>query len=162
MSDPQSTGEIMIALLRSIDGSLKLLANELRARTANAGATDRDLDGKYGNPEVRLKVRDWTGAPMRGRRMSECPPEFLDMLAETLNYLGGKEEREGATYNGKLTAPYTFQNAARARGWAKRMREGKVAPPEPETASSFGMANSDSTGFGDSGFEEESDADVAI
>ena len=161
-AEPQSTGEIMIALLKSIDASLKVLATAVRAKATKTAAGDRDLDGKYGNPQVRLTVRDWTGEPMKGRRFSECPPEFLDILAETFDWLGDKEEREGTTYNGKPTAQYKRQDAARARGWAKRIREGKVVlPPAPEP-STFGQED-DTVPFGqDEGFVEETEQDVTI
>lgn len=157
----QSTGEIMIALLRSIDASLKVIAGSVKARAAKTVATDRDLAGQYGDPQVRLTVRDWTGPSMKGRRMSECPPEFLDLLAETLDYIGDKEEREGKTYNDKPTAPYKRQDAARARGWAQRMRSGRMPVPQVEAAPTSVLDES-ALGFAESGFEEASDDDVNI
>jgi hypothetical protein len=124
-----------IAVLRSIDASLKRLVAIAEKRqggsaTAGAVAPDRDLDSKYGNPVVRLSPRDWTGEPCKGLKFSECPADFLDMLAETLEYFAGKSEREGATTtNGKPKADFERKDAARARGWAQRVRSGKVTPP---------------------------------
>lgn len=166
-TEPQTTGEIMIALLKSIDASLKVLATAVRAKATKSVATARDLDGRYGNPKVRLKVRDWTGPDMKGRLFSECPAEFLDLLAETFDWLGDKEEREGTTYNDKPTAPYKRQDAARARGWAQRIRSGAHTPPPPPPTSVLGAsglgAEDDTAPFGeDEGFIEETEQDLAI
>lgn len=126
-------------LLRSIDASLKTLVRQ-HGTSAPSGApvaSDADLDGQYGNPEVRAKdPRDWTGEPMKGRRFSECPPDYLDMLAERFDFFGSKEEDP-------KKAGYSRKDAARARGWAKRMREGRV----PVMAGAAAASASD--GWGD-------------
>ncbi len=117
------------ALLRGILVALRDRVTPMEA--SSSVASDRDLDDpKRGNPKVRLNPRDWRGASMKGRQFSECPPEFLDLLAETLDYFAGKEETEGKTHNGTLVAPWTRKDAARARGWAKRMRDGKHHRPQ--------------------------------
>lgn len=111
-----------LALLRSIDASLKTLIRMQASTTGPSAsvASDADLDGQYGNPEVRAKdPRDWTGEPMKGRRFSECPPDYLDMIADRFDYFASKEEDP-------KKAGYSRKDAARARGWAKRIREGKV------------------------------------
>lgn len=134
-------------LLVSIDASLKVIAAGVRARQAAAPkplASDRDLDGSHGNPEVKFQPRDWSGEPCKGRRMSECPPAFLDMLAETLDYFAHKaEETNEQTTGGKPVAGYKRADAARARGWAKRIRDGKHVP----------AASAATPGTGDSGWE---------
>jgi hypothetical protein len=118
-----------VDILRSIDGSLKQLV-KLLSKTAPAEiADDRDLDSKWGNPEVKFTPRDWTGLNMKGRRMSECPAEFLDLLAQTFDYFAKKAEDTDEQYNGKPVAPYKRRDAARARGWAKRARDGKAPVP---------------------------------
>lgn len=118
-------------LLKSIDASLKIIAASAKARLATAPkplASDRDLDGSHGNPEIKFMPRDWSGENCKGRPMSECPAAFLDMLAETLDYFAQKAEESDEKYNGKPVAPYKRADAARARGWAKRIRDGKVTP----------------------------------
>src|SRR5262245_48384247 len=45
-------------------------------------ASDADLDSARGDPEVRFIPKRWSGADMKGKRFSECEPEFLDMLAD--------------------------------------------------------------------------------
>lgn len=118
-----------VILLRSIDASLKELVGIARAKrggTSGGGvASDRDLDGKYGDPEVKFNPRDWQGDSCKGLRMSQCPAEFLDLLAETFDYFAGKAEQTNELHNGKPVAPYKRKDAERARGWAARVRSGK-------------------------------------
>lgn len=127
-----------LELLASIDASLK----QLLARASTGGgasgpvANDRDLDSQYGNPEVRMKdPRDWTGPTMRGRKFSECPPDYLDMIADRFDYFAAKADEAGEKLeNGQPASKYKRVDAARARGWAKRIREGRhvqVSAPEP-------------------------------
>src|SRR5262245_6364043 len=115
-----------LALLRSIDATLKqLLALSKVARPAEI-ASDSDLDSQWGDPEIKQKdPRDWTGPTMKGRRFSQCSSEYLELLAKRLDFFADKAEAEGATTNsGKPVAPYNRRDAARARGWAKRIRDG--------------------------------------
>lgn len=133
-----ATGEDALVVLRSIDATLKAMLELAQQRTAQARAaspkpvaSDRDLDGKYGDPELKFNPRDWTGAPCKGRHFSECPPELLDMVADTFDYFARKsEETNERTNGGKPVAEYKRADAARARGWAKRMREGKHQAPQ--------------------------------
>lgn len=117
-----------IELLKSIDASLRALVKQ-GAVAHKEIADDRDLDGQYGNPQVKFNPRDWTGPSMTGREMSECPADFLEMLAGTFDYFAMKaEEADEKTTAGKPVAPYKRKDAARARGWAKRIRDGKHTP----------------------------------
>jgi hypothetical protein len=136
-------------LLRSIDASLKQIVKCLQKTAPKAIASDRDLDGKYGDPVLKFSPRDWTGAPFKGAKFSQCPPDLLDMVAETLDYFGQKaEEANELTSGGKSVAEFKRADAARARGWAKRMRDGMVpvsaAAGFDEPASQWA---DDSTGF---------------
>jgi hypothetical protein len=112
----------VVKLLRSIDASLKQLARGTAA--GPVVADDRDLDGKYGDPVVRFNPRDWLGESFKGRQFSECPAEFLDQLAQAFDYFAKKAEDSNEQYNGKPVAPFKRLDAARARGWAKRNRNG--------------------------------------
>lgn len=136
-SDPEA-----IRLLRSIDASLQHLVALMEGGrgpvASSAGghaiASDRDLDGQYGDPEVRKDPRDWKGVTMKGRRMSECPPDFLDLLAGFFDWAAGQaDSKKETTSSGKPVGDFRRADAARARGWAKRIREGKVhqAPAGP-------------------------------
>lgn len=120
------TAKMVMEYLRSIDASLKALVARggasLEAATSFV-VSDADLDGKYGDPEVKAKdPRDWTGPTMRGRRFSECPAEYLDMVAERLDYFCSTNT--GATEDDQKKLKYQRLDAARARGWAKRIRAG--------------------------------------
>lgn len=98
-------------------------------------ASERDLRGQYGDPEVRADPRDWSGPSQKGRRLSECPADFLDMYAEMKDYFARKAEEEGrVTAKGKPASFYERLDASRARGWAKLMRDGKHTPPAPVAA----------------------------
>ncbi len=120
-------------LLKSIDASLKaLVARQAPASGAPASvptvASDRDLDSQWGDPVVKAKdPRDWTGAPQQGKKFSECPAEYLDMVADRLDYF--TSQNAGATEEDQKKLKYQKLDAARARGWAARIRAGKVAPP---------------------------------
>lgn len=139
-----AAGEDALVILKLIDAKLgaivALLAGGGVSTTgaAQAGpttASDADLDGQYGDPEVKAKSpRDWTGPSMQGRTFSQCPPEYLDQVAARLDYFA---EQNGASEDAdtRKKATYNRKDAARARGWAARIRAGVVtqAPmPEPE------------------------------
>ena len=108
-----------LALLRSIDQSLRILA---KREPAAASGPRLDLDGPYGNPTIKAKdPRDWGGDPMTGRKFSECPPEYLDLLADRYDYFATKAEEP-------QKQKYAELDAARARGWAARLRSGWATP----------------------------------
>lgn len=118
--------EEALALLRSIDASLKQLVKQARAEAGGTIASDRDLDGKYGDPELKVMPRDWTGPSYKGRRLSECPAALLDLAAEMFEYFARQaDEKNERTNAGKPVGDYRRADAARARGWAKRIRDGK-------------------------------------
>lgn len=130
--------EESLALLRRIATAVETLAKGASPGGIGDVASDRDLDGQYGDPELRFKPRDWTGPNYKGRRFSQCPPELLDMVADTLEWAAGKaEEANETTASGKPVAPYKRKDAARARGWAQRMRSGSHAPAEPPSDPDF-------------------------
>lgn len=122
-----------IELLRSIDATLKALVDivqplimQARAAQPKVIASDRDLDGKWGDPVLKFNPRDWTGPSFKNRRLSECPPALLDMVAETFEYFARQSDANNErTDAGKRVSDYKRADAARARGWAKRIREGK-------------------------------------
>lgn len=127
--------------LQSIDANLKLLvelALDIDAR-GKPKAMKVDLDSQHGDPIVKAKdPRDWTGDPMIGRKFSECPPEYLDMVADRLDYFASREE-DAKKKN------YNLLDAARARGWAARIRAGYKPPAQPDTTA--GMVKEDEVAF---------------
>ena len=115
-------------LLREIHAMLTLLTRGgvvVSGATAHAFpsiAPDADLDGQWGDPIVKAKSpRDWSGDQMTGRKFSECPPEYLDLLAARFDFFNTKETDE-------KKRGYNMRDAARARGWAARLRAGWKPP----------------------------------
>ena len=127
MADPRTA----LQVLESIDASLKQLVRLMAVAAPAKVADDKDLDGQYGDPEVKFDPRDWTGGSCKGFHFSECPAEFLDLIAETFDYFASQAEAKGeTTTSGKPVAPYKRLDAARARGWAKRIRAGYKVPAQ--------------------------------
>lgn len=127
MADTPSAKALeVIDILRSMDASLKALLALQRGTTPPQVASDSDLDGQWGDPLIKAKdPRDWTGPTQIGKSMSECPAEYLDLVASRLDFFAEKAEAEGTlTTSGKPVAPYNRRDAARARGWAARVRHG--------------------------------------
>lgn len=100
-------------------------------------ASDADLDGQHGNPEVRYdpKEKHWSGASYVGRRFSQCPADYLDAMAKSLEASAwgldkGAEEDPTDAEAKRKKARYKRIDAARAKGWAARVRAGRgEAPP---------------------------------
>ena len=127
-----SATEQTLELLRSIDASLKALVAQKRAEAPKAIASERDRLGKYGDPTLRFSPRDWTGANFKGRHFSECPPDLLDLVAETFDWFASQAEaKHEMTDKGKPVAEFRRTDAARARGWAKAIREGRHIQTTP-------------------------------
>jgi hypothetical protein len=111
----------VLAELRTITSVLRMILVALKPESA--GAPDALLSGPHGDPIVKAKdPRDWTGEPMQGRQFSECPPEYLDMLAERYDYFASKETDD-------KKQKYNLLDARRARAWAQRLRDGWTSPP---------------------------------
>lgn len=99
-------------------------------------ADDADLDGKYGNPEVRFTLKGWED--MVGRKFSECPSEFLEEYAKFLINLAKKNAKDPVK---SKYAGWNAKDAARAKGWAFRNKgKDKGDPfedPDPEASAPF-------------------------
>lgn len=115
--------QLVLAEMRKQTALLeRILAAVSGGQTAAPSVPDRILDGPHGDPDVRQKdPRDWAGDTMKGKRFSECPADYLDLLAERYDYFAGRETDE-------KKAGYNRLDAQRARGWAARLRGGWVAP----------------------------------
>lgn len=138
MSDDNTPADLtdvynILVDLHDIMAELLALSKSKRQTPAATVAPEVDLDGQYGNPKVRFLPKDWTGDDYRQRPFSDCPSEFLDLMAKAYDYFAGKDEQSNAlTTGGKPKAPYTRLDAARARGWAARNRNKPVAAKEFE------------------------------
>lgn len=156
-----------LALLRSIDSRLESIATLIaaamavgltkgapgsapavaaRMATPAAIASDADLDGQYGNPQVKFKPRDWSGPEMKGRKFSDCPAEFLELYAQSLDWSAGQaDQKQETTSSGKPVSYYKRMDAARARGWARRNQGRPAAAPPPFASVVDGPAFEDDT-----------------
>ena len=77
-----------------------------------------DLDHpKHGNPNAPFDPRSWKGATFKGRPFSQCPADYLEELAKALEMMGASETDEAKRH-------WKAIDAARARGWAERIRSG--------------------------------------
>lgn len=148
MSDP-----VIMARLAAIEARLAALegggarSNGAGSSSGGAVATDYEMSGPKGDPVLKKHPPRWDGPPGEfvGKRYSQCSPEILDVVA---GFLDWKAEKEAAEPGKEKYAGYSRKDAARARGWAARLRAGWTAPPEP--ASSFASGNGDQAGFGSS------------
>jgi len=139
-----------IRLLTSIDKKLDALIALIAAKGASVApavqpgspasrpASEYEMTGEYGDPVVKMKdPKNWTGPTMQGRKFSECPPEYLDMVADRLEYFAMKSaETNELANNGKPKADYQALDARRSRGWAARLRAG-WKPPADATPSGW-------------------------
>jgi hypothetical protein len=145
----------VLKTLRSIDATLKAMLEIRRGAatqvpdTRRAGgqgttspgavASDRDLDSKWGDPVIKAMPKAWKGKSFKGQPMSRCPAELLDGLAEMYDWFANKAEKNHeVSPRGKPIADYKRLDAARARGWAKRIRAGKVAPATDSASTASG------------------------
>lgn len=138
-------GEQILAELATINAKLdRLLAGGAsRGESNDDVAPISELDSDKGDREVRKDPPRWSGEPIAPRRMSLCPPEYLDVVAEFYKWKADKDEAKAQTLDGKERedklkyASYDRKDAARARGWAKRMRDGWKSPEAQEPADDF-------------------------
>jgi hypothetical protein len=137
--------EIRDALRELVALSKQRLSRTTNGTGGGAVASDSDLDGKYGDPEVKAKdPRDWNGPQMKGRKFSQCPPEYLDLIADRFDYFAARDDKENARDDkGNPKSKYARRDAARARGWAARMRAGTHKAPPVEESAGWTVAGDD-------------------
>jgi len=81
-----------------------------------------DLYTRYGDPTVLFMPKGWAGEDCKGRRYSECPPEFLDHLAGALRSMSERAPKDGKDFRDK-----NRREAAMARTWARVLRRRAAA-----------------------------------
>ena len=92
---------------------------------AGAVAPVSQLQGQYGDPEIgRIPPSRWSGPSYEKWRASECPPDFLDVYADFLDWKAdnprpGKEQ----------FARFDRERAGKCRRWAIEIREGRYKQP---------------------------------
>ncbi len=128
--------EETIALLKSIDASLKQLvaASKTAAAapvTVAGAASEAELDGKFGDPEIKRDPKRWLGASMVGKRYSETTPDYLQCVADFKAWQAQKDDEAKAVDDkGRPKSHWAHKDRALALGWAARLRSGwKPAAP---------------------------------
>lgn len=102
----------------------KLASSSANAATKQLSLPDVDLDSDHGDPEVRFLPKKWTGRDYKGFRFSDTDPDFLDMLADSLEFFARKNDENGVKDSkGGPKSKWDRLDAARARGWAERIRK---------------------------------------
>lgn len=173
MSSPEAYNGEILRLLKEINERVGRIEGRLAGAPRASGspggdvAPDSDLDSQYGDPEVRKDPKRWIeggGESFVGMPFSRCPAEYLDSLAGFKEWQAQKDQEAGIPEKQKYVG-YARKDAARARGWAARLRSGWTAPTfggggagaRPPRAADVGGTDgkgSDDFGFGDN------DADI--
>ena len=118
----KETDEKIASLTRRINIAEARLKDGKQAPTSAAVvATDADLEGERGDPEVRRNPPRWDGDDMTGRRWSQTSPEFLGVMASFLDWKAAHPMEGKEQY-----AKFDRLDAARARAWAKRLAPGSA------------------------------------
>lgn len=127
---------------------------EYLERASGLFAPDASLDRPNGNPKVKFAPRDWRGPNFVGKSFSQCSPEFLEVLAESLSWAA-----DNPTEGKEKFASYNRLDAARARSWARRIRSKAIAAtPRSEPAKpTNGHADPTERHFDSDLFDEEDD-----
>lgn len=118
-------------------------------------ASDKDLEGRGRDAKVKFDPKGWRGRSFRGAPMRECSADFLDVYANALSYCAEHPKQGKEQY-----AKYDALDAARARSWARRIRDGWEPPRSSfdEVPSTFvGSTSFPSTDFGGSSFDDTPD-----
>jgi len=137
----------VLAAVTRVEGKLDLLIQHVGAnRSASSNGAPaagrvadlREIDGDKGDPKIRMVPKRWTGESFKGRRASQCAPDFLDMYADQLDWFADNP-KEGED---PKKAKWDRLDAARCRRWAVEIREGRVkqngAPAASPTPHSSG------------------------
>jgi len=135
-----------IASVKS-SGATSPVANTSQAVSRNhvEPASDDDLDGQYGDPEIKygLKEKYWKEQPdqFQGKHYSACTPKYLRATAQYKSAVAYMADKEG-TEDSEKKSFYAKLDAGRAIGWAKRIEAGWKPAAKPETQTGWGGASS--------------------
>lgn len=135
LTEAQALSAAAARLEAKLRAELGLAPHDVTKAAPPAVADDADLDGQWGNPQVRKDPPRWTGPSYVGATYADCPPDYLDNLAGFLEWQAARsDEKNEMTNNGKPRSGYLRKDAARCRGWAARNRA-KAAPRRPAAPS---------------------------
>lgn len=141
--------EARVAALEAILGAVRVA---FTGEAAAEGLSDDELDGsKYNDPVLGRDVpaKYWAGPSFKGRRLSQCSPEFLEAFAKYKGIcarMNRKDAEKDPSKSAKLKyAEYDERDRQRALGWRRRLLAGWVAPAAPsEPENPFNAEEDDS------------------
>jgi hypothetical protein len=136
MSD--GAGTAILAEIAALRAEVRALAAHLgagpRATVSKAGeagavASDRELDGEYGDPQLKIVPKKL--ASLKGSRMSSCTAADLEEIAGFFDWKADKELEAADLATGSAEqatkrkyARFSRGDAAKARGWLARVKAG--------------------------------------
>lgn len=129
-----SPSELQTILRTTTECLQEIREMRLLFEASNSGAPLAPANDKF-DPKVSFCPKNWKGEDLKGRKFSECPAKFLDILAHALVYIAGKERDERKMWNNEPSYKRTLQTAGQANRWALRHRlEGRPddAPVRPQ------------------------------
>lgn len=123
----KDVADIKAAMSAGLAASAGALGVKLGASSGTGGAiaSDEELDGRYGDPVIRKDPARWRGESFVGCTLSQTTPDYLDAFASFKEWTASKNDEVEAK---KKYAAYDRRDAARARGWAARLRAGWKPP----------------------------------
>jgi hypothetical protein len=130
-------GDEILSVLARIEKKLDTLLAAKAVAAVPGVADDAELDSPKGDVLVRFKPNKYVGPDFKGKKFSQCSAEFLDKYADALQYAA-----EHPKPNKEKFAQWSAVDAARARGWSRRIRAG-WKPPVDEYASDPAPATDD-------------------
>lgn len=122
-----STEERITALeatVRLLQQTVAAIIGGTAPRGGASFAQPVDLDSEYGNPVMKKDPPRWKGESYVGKTLSQCPPDYLENLAGFREWQAEKNEADPAKAK---YAGNDRKDAARARGWAARLRASRPA-----------------------------------
>jgi hypothetical protein len=119
--------DIKAAMAAGVGASAAALGVSLAGASGGAGgvATAAEMDGQYGDIEIRKDPPRWHGESFAGCKFSETTPEYLDCYADFQDWRAQKDDASGAKDSkGRPKSGWAIKDARLARGWAARLRAG--------------------------------------
>jgi hypothetical protein len=127
MTDSEKLSALLVGQAEILERVSLLVAGSPvnAAPVKGAIADDSDLDGPHGDPMIKYDPKKWIengGKSFAGKRFSQCSPEYLDAVASFQDWkVKDNTKKPGPDSEKKIK--FALLDGARARGWAKRLRE---------------------------------------
>ena len=115
----------VMALLKKLDTKV----DSLLKSAPPVVATESQMFGPYGDKKINFMPKSYKGdGSYKGMKMSECPSDFLDSYAETLEFMSNNP-KEGAD---PKYEKYNRIDGSLARAWSRHNRS-RIVASKPKT-----------------------------